>query len=138
MFSGGVNGSMLCAVPKMNPPPGAYSWMSFFAPDAVRLTLGGKIVQGLPAVMEQDSNIFADSTRRLTWEPTGAGVFDDTQGKIAQDKATSVVFGMPGAAAESGLADVVLPVDAIANQLRAETFQALKNRDPSIRVTKRR
>ena len=38
---------------------------------------------------------------------------------IAQDEATSVVHGMPGAAVEAGLADAVLPLDAIAGRLAA-------------------
>lgn len=38
---------------------------------------------------------------------------------IAQDEATSVVFGMPKAAIEAGLADVVLPIDAIAPRIVA-------------------
>jgi two-component system chemotaxis response regulator CheB len=33
---------------------------------------------------------------------------------VAQDEATSVVFGMPKAAIEAGIVDVVLPIDAIA------------------------
>ncbi|MEJ7636444.1 MAG: chemotaxis protein CheB [Singulisphaera sp.] len=33
---------------------------------------------------------------------------------IAQDEKTSVVFGMPGTAVAAGLADAVLPLDAIA------------------------
>ncbi|MEO8605063.1 MAG: chemotaxis-specific protein-glutamate methyltransferase CheB, partial [bacterium] len=36
---------------------------------------------------------------------------------IAQDEATSVVFGMPGAAISAGLADVVLPLSAIVSQI---------------------
>lgn len=38
---------------------------------------------------------------------------------IAQDEATSVVFGMPGAAIAAGVADVVLPLEAIAARLAA-------------------
>jgi two-component system chemotaxis response regulator CheB len=38
---------------------------------------------------------------------------------IAQDRATSVVYGMPQAAVEAGVVDVVLPVDAIAGRLQA-------------------
>jgi two-component system chemotaxis response regulator CheB len=37
---------------------------------------------------------------------------------IAQDEATSVVYGMPGAAVAAGLADAVLPLGGIAPQLR--------------------
>ena len=40
---------------------------------------------------------------------------------LAQDEATSVVFGMPGAAIEAGLADIVLPIDAIPARLAAMT-----------------
>jgi two-component system chemotaxis response regulator CheB len=36
---------------------------------------------------------------------------------IAQDEATSIVFGMPGAAVRAGLADLVLPLDKIAGKL---------------------
>jgi two-component system chemotaxis response regulator CheB len=36
---------------------------------------------------------------------------------IAQDDATSIVFGMPGAAVRAGLADLVLPIDAMAGKL---------------------
>jgi two-component system, chemotaxis family, protein-glutamate methylesterase/glutaminase len=37
---------------------------------------------------------------------------------IAQDEETSIVFGMPGAAVEAGLADLTLPLPAIAFRLR--------------------
>jgi two-component system chemotaxis response regulator CheB len=36
---------------------------------------------------------------------------------IAQDEATSIVFGMPGATVAAGLADDVLPLDAIGPRL---------------------
>jgi two-component system chemotaxis response regulator CheB len=36
---------------------------------------------------------------------------------IAQDEKSCVVFGMPGAAVAAGLADWVLPLDAIADRL---------------------
>lgn len=39
-------------------------------------------------------------------------------GVIAQDEATSVVWGMPGAVAQSGLADAVLSLDALAAEVR--------------------
>jgi two-component system chemotaxis response regulator CheB len=36
---------------------------------------------------------------------------------IAQDEATSVVFGMPGAAVSAGLVDATMPVEDIASRL---------------------
>jgi two-component system, chemotaxis family, protein-glutamate methylesterase/glutaminase len=36
---------------------------------------------------------------------------------IAQDRATSIVWGMPGAVAEAGLADTVLPLDRVSDEL---------------------
>ncbi len=36
---------------------------------------------------------------------------------LAQDQKSCVVFGMPGAAIANGLADQVLPLDAIAGRL---------------------
>jgi two-component system chemotaxis response regulator CheB len=36
---------------------------------------------------------------------------------MAQDERSSVVFGMPGTAIAAGLADLVLPLDAMAARL---------------------
>jgi two-component system chemotaxis response regulator CheB len=36
---------------------------------------------------------------------------------IAQDQATSVIWGMPGAAAKTGACAAVLPIDAIAPKI---------------------
>jgi two-component system chemotaxis response regulator CheB len=48
----------------------------------------------------------------------GAGAIRDAGGQmLAQDEATSVVWGMPGAVASAGLADQVLPLDQIAAEL---------------------
>jgi two-component system chemotaxis response regulator CheB len=38
---------------------------------------------------------------------------------VAQDEATSVVWGMPGAVARAGLAHAVLPLPQIAARLQA-------------------
>lgn len=48
----------------------------------------------------------------------GARDIRDAGGQIvAQDQATSVVWGMPGAVAEAGLADRILPLDEIATEI---------------------
>jgi two-component system chemotaxis response regulator CheB len=48
----------------------------------------------------------------------GAKAIKERGGKIiAQDKATSTIFGMPGAVINSGLADKVLPVNEIAQEI---------------------
>jgi uncharacterized protein (TIGR02246 family) len=57
---------------------GVEGWMEFMAPDAVRLPrLGGTPIRGRDAIRLADAAIFADPARRLTWEPTEAGVFED-------------------------------------------------------------
>jgi two-component system chemotaxis response regulator CheB len=40
----------------------------------------------------------------------------------AQDEATSVVWGMPGFVARSGLADKVLPLDQVAGEIEARVM----------------
>ena len=48
----------------------------------------------------------------------GAKNFTDAGGTIiAQDKATSVVWGMPGAVAEAGFCSAVMPLKSIQNAL---------------------
>jgi len=48
----------------------------------------------------------------------GAGRIVDAGGSvIAQDERTSVVWGMPGAVAEAGLADGVLPLSALGPEI---------------------
>ena len=47
---------------------------------------------------------------------------------IAQDEATSVVWGMPGAVAQAGLADHILPLEKIADEIVRETIQGRKSR----------
>jgi two-component system chemotaxis response regulator CheB len=45
------------------------------------------------------------------------------QGQVlAQDEATSVVFGMPGAAVAAGLADAVLPLNRIAAEIEERLY----------------
>lgn len=48
----------------------------------------------------------------------GAAAIRESGGQvIAQDEASSIVWGMPGAVARAGLADAVLPLDALADAL---------------------
>ncbi|MFZ4062097.1 MAG: protein-glutamate methylesterase/protein-glutamine glutaminase [Polynucleobacter sp.] len=48
----------------------------------------------------------------------GSQVIKEKGGQvIAQDEATSVIWGMPGAVAQAGLADGVLPIDQIADEI---------------------
>jgi ketosteroid isomerase-like protein len=56
---------------------GLDGWMSFFAKDAARLSLGGKAARGLAEIRARDRTIFADPTIKLRWDPTDAGVFED-------------------------------------------------------------
>ncbi len=50
----------------------------------------------------------------------GASALSDKGGSvIAQDKETSVVWGMPGAVAMAGICDKVLPIDDIAKSIKA-------------------
>jgi two-component system chemotaxis response regulator CheB len=37
---------------------------------------------------------------------------------VAQDEASSIIFGMPGVVVAAGLADAVLPLDGIATHLK--------------------
>lgn len=45
---------------------------------------------------------------------------------IAQDEATSVIWGMPGAVAQAGLCSAVLPIDRIAPYLRQNAGRRVK------------
>jgi ketosteroid isomerase-like protein len=56
---------------------GLEGWMRFYAEDAVRLTMGAEVAQGLDAVRAHDASLFADSAVRLVWTPLRSGVFAD-------------------------------------------------------------
>lgn len=59
----------------------------------------------------------------------GCEAIRDAGGRvIAQDEATSVVWGMPGAVCQAGLADQVLPLEKIADEIVRETLQGRKTR----------
>jgi two-component system chemotaxis response regulator CheB len=52
----------------------------------------------------------------------GSEAIRDAGGRVlAQDEATSVVWGMPGAVARAGLAEELLPLDQVARRLTALT-----------------
>ncbi len=62
----------------------------------------------------------------------GAEVIRDAGGRIiAQDEASSVVWGMPGAVTQAGLADKVLPLDQIAGEIlrECEIGRNIRNRE---------
>ena len=59
---------------------GLDGWMSFIAPDAVRMGRMANPVRGTAAIRASDAAIFADPAVRLTWDPVDAGAFDATHG----------------------------------------------------------
>jgi ketosteroid isomerase-like protein len=54
---------------------GIEGWMSFFAPDAIRIRYRGNMVKGFDAIRRFDLPGISDSTNTLNWEPTDAHVF---------------------------------------------------------------
>lgn len=58
---------------------------------------------------------------------------------IVQDEATSVVWGMPGAVAKAGLADAILPINEIANEItrRILSTAVARNSAPASFVSQR-
>jgi ketosteroid isomerase-like protein len=54
---------------------GIDGWMSFYAPDAIRVRYRGNMVKGLAAVRDFDRPRISDTTSTLNWEPTDAHVF---------------------------------------------------------------
>jgi ketosteroid isomerase-like protein len=56
---------------------GIDGWMSFFAPDAVRLRYRGDMVKGFDAIRRFDNATISDSTTTLNWEPIDAHAFRD-------------------------------------------------------------
>jgi ketosteroid isomerase-like protein len=78
---------------------GLEGWMEAYAPDAVRLRMGGAAVQGLPAVRAYDADLFADPSARLEWAPTAAGVFAD--GRHGYTTGRSTMVRLDGARADT-------------------------------------
>jgi two-component system chemotaxis response regulator CheB len=57
---------------------------------------------------------------------------------VVQDQSTSVVWGMPGAVAQAGYADEVLPLDRIAEAIQRHLAGAPLNSAPTVAVGGRR
>ena len=55
---------------------GIDGWMSFYAPDAIRIRYRGNMVRGQAAIREFDFPNISDTTSTLNWEPTDAYVYD--------------------------------------------------------------
>lgn len=77
---------------------------------------GGNVLSVVLTGMGQDGARGSDAVRNL-----GGRI-------IAQDETTSVVWGMPGAVVQAGLADHILPLDRIADEIVRETTQGRKTR----------
>jgi two-component system chemotaxis response regulator CheB len=76
---------------------------------SVAKAYGGKVLATVLTGMGQDGRRGAE-----VLHADGAEI-------VAQDEATSVVWGMPGAVTHAGLADTVLPLPDIANYLVSRT-----------------
>jgi ketosteroid isomerase-like protein len=56
---------------------GIDGWMSFYAPDAIRIVYRGGIVKGLEAIRKLDTPFISDPASTLNWEPLEAHVYSD-------------------------------------------------------------
>ncbi len=56
---------------------GLEGWLSFFAEDAARVEMQGRIIRGLAGIRDYDGELLDDPTRSLTWGPHDAGIFGD-------------------------------------------------------------
>ncbi|HXN75399.1 MAG TPA: hypothetical protein VN876_02115 [Gemmatimonadaceae bacterium] len=54
---------------------GIDGWMSFYAPDAIRIRYRGNMVRGFDEIRKFDLPNISDTTTILNWEPTDAYVF---------------------------------------------------------------
>lgn len=54
---------------------GIDGWMSFYAPDAIRIRYRGNMVKGFDAIRKFDMEYISDTTHVLNWEPIDAHVF---------------------------------------------------------------
>lgn len=109
----------------------------YFAPDACHLTVSrimtvdltrhapvGGFSPSATVLFSSLSDVFGATTLGLVLTGMGSDGVDGLRALrrtgatvIAQDEATSVVFGMPKAAVDAGLANIVLPLPQIAHRL---------------------
>ncbi len=54
---------------------GIDGWMSFYAPDAIRIRYRGNMVKGSDAIRAFDLPGISDTTTTLNWEPTDSHLF---------------------------------------------------------------
>jgi ketosteroid isomerase-like protein len=54
---------------------GIDGWMSFYAPDAIRIRYRGNMIKGFDEIRKFDLPGISDTTTILNWEPTDAYVF---------------------------------------------------------------
>ena len=54
---------------------GIDGWMSFYAPDAIRIRYRGNMVKGFDEIRKFDLPNISDTTTILNWEPTDAHVY---------------------------------------------------------------
>ena len=55
---------------------GIDGWMSFYAPDAIRIRYRGNMIRGFDEIRKFDLPNISDTTSVLNWEPTDAYVFN--------------------------------------------------------------
>jgi ketosteroid isomerase-like protein len=55
---------------------GIDGWMSFYAPDAIRIRYRGNMIKGFDEIRKFDLPNISDTTSVLNWEPTDAYVFN--------------------------------------------------------------
>jgi two-component system chemotaxis response regulator CheB len=103
----GVTGRSLVAL-SAAPPIGGFRPSGTFLFEAVARAFGPEVLAVILTGMGDDGVAGLRAVRQA-----GGRI-------IAQDEKTSVVFGMPGATVAAGLADVVLPLDAIAPRIAKE------------------
>ena len=89
------------------PPIGGFRPSATFLFESVARAFGASSLHVILTGMGQDGVVGLRAARAV-----GAKV-------IAQDEASSVVFGMPGAAIDAGLVDLVVPLAAVSRKLLA-------------------